>query len=330
MLGAGAGPEPLEESGLIDVKGQAASYVIDDGHEPRRARSCRAVRLPGSAAESGRLVGLDRIVASFATVQWKPLQLMVAEVTVIGLGLLLVTPARTVPLPSSKRFCPAEATSLTGCRRGLRVITRSCVAAGADQSEEQHEADRTARPAYSPHLDPRIPSAERRRTGQPFLECGAPASESRNAGHGLPDWVGDAGIRPAEDASAANWLMPSQSAWWDLVRYGPPGLDTYVRVAFQDSLDAVQVTLATLGEHTTTPDRGSRTGCALPGVVRSVAYGAPTPCTSIPPEDRYSENRVESPREGRSATHSLPSRNAVDNVAHEWMKTLSNYRARPA
>jgi hypothetical protein len=43
-------------------------------------------------------------------------------------------------------------------------------------------------------------------------------------------------IRPAGDAGAAQWLLRSDVDWWDLVRYGPPGFDVYVRIAFpQDS-----------------------------------------------------------------------------------------------
>jgi hypothetical protein len=43
-------------------------------------------------------------------------------------------------------------------------------------------------------------------------------------------------IRPAADADAAQWLLRSDVDWRDLVRYGPPGFDVYVRIAFpQDS-----------------------------------------------------------------------------------------------
>jgi len=76
-------------------------------------------------------------------------------------------------------------------------------------------------------------------------------------------------IRPAADADAAQWLLRSDVDWWDLVRYGPPGFDVYVRIAFpQDSeadagsppgeapADAVRVALATLGSYTTTPANG--------------------------------------------------------------------------
>ena len=76
-------------------------------------------------------------------------------------------------------------------------------------------------------------------------------------------------IRPAADTSAAQWLLRCNVDWWDLVRYGPPGFDVYVRVAFlQDSeadasnppgeppVDVVRAALATLGSYTTTPTTG--------------------------------------------------------------------------
>jgi len=73
------------------------------------------------------------------------------------------------------------------------------------------------------------------------------------------------GIRPAAGADAARWLLRSDVDWWDLVRYGPPGFDVYVRIALsQDSgaeagdatVDAVRAALATLGSYTTTPSQG--------------------------------------------------------------------------
>ena len=73
-------------------------------------------------------------------------------------------------------------------------------------------------------------------------------------------------IRPAADAAAAQWLLRSDVDWRDLVRYGPPGFDVYVRIAFpQDSeadavnpsgeapVDAVRAALAALGSYTATP-----------------------------------------------------------------------------
>lgn len=76
-------------------------------------------------------------------------------------------------------------------------------------------------------------------------------------------------IRPAADADAARWLLRADVDWWDLVRYGPPGLDVYVRIAFRqhseveaDNLsgeapaDAVRAALATLAAYTTTSSMG--------------------------------------------------------------------------
>ena len=80
---------------------------------------------------------------------------------------------------------------------------------------------------------------------------------------------GVAEIVPAADADAARWLLLPDVDWWDLVRYGPPGFDVYVRVAFrhdsetdvvyssgESAVDAVRAALATLASCTTTPDRG--------------------------------------------------------------------------
>ena len=76
-------------------------------------------------------------------------------------------------------------------------------------------------------------------------------------------------IRPATDAGAAQWLLRPDVDWWDLVRYGPPGFDAYVRIALpHDSepdagppsgkalVDAIRAALATLGSYTTTPSQG--------------------------------------------------------------------------
>lgn len=69
-------------------------------------------------------------------------------------------------------------------------------------------------------------------------------------------------IRPASDAGAAQWLLRGGTEWWDLVRYGPPGFEAYVRVAFavdvdgeiEDQTSVPQVAITTLSAHTTTPD----------------------------------------------------------------------------
>ena len=60
---------------------------------------------------------------------------------------------------------------------------------------------------------------------------------------------------------AARWLLRSEIDWWDLVRYGPPGFEAYVRIAFADYAEDVggedpvlRQALATLAGYTTTPD----------------------------------------------------------------------------
>jgi hypothetical protein len=76
-------------------------------------------------------------------------------------------------------------------------------------------------------------------------------------------------IRPAAGADAAQWLLRSDADWWDLARYGPPGFDLYVRVAFapdsgpgtgsrpgEAPADAVRTALAALASHTATPCLG--------------------------------------------------------------------------
>ena len=76
-------------------------------------------------------------------------------------------------------------------------------------------------------------------------------------------------IRPAADPGAAQWLLRSDVDWRDLVRYGPPGFDEYVRIAFPQGsgadvgnppcsapADAVRAALAVLGAYTTMPSRG--------------------------------------------------------------------------
>ena len=75
-------------------------------------------------------------------------------------------------------------------------------------------------------------------------------------------------IRPAADADAAQWLLRSDVDWWDLVRYGPPGFDVYVRIALAQDVgadadnrsgealvDAVRAALAALGAYTGTPSK---------------------------------------------------------------------------
>ena len=72
-------------------------------------------------------------------------------------------------------------------------------------------------------------------------------------------------IRPAVDADAARWLLRSDVDWWDLVRYGPPGFDVYVRIALADETagadmggeePSLRAALAILAEFTSTPASG--------------------------------------------------------------------------
>ena len=69
-------------------------------------------------------------------------------------------------------------------------------------------------------------------------------------------------VQPAESSQAAKWLLRSNVDWWDLVRYGPPGFDVLLRIAFnQDPHGADQdgeelglrLALRTLAKHTATP-----------------------------------------------------------------------------
>ena len=73
------------------------------------------------------------------------------------------------------------------------------------------------------------------------------------------------GVRPAADADPARWLLRPDVGWWDLVRYGPPGFEVYVRVVFHDESAGdepdwgarnLRAALATLAVHTTTPANG--------------------------------------------------------------------------
>jgi hypothetical protein len=63
-------------------------------------------------------------------------------------------------------------------------------------------------------------------------------------------------------------LLRSDVDWWDLVRYGPPGFEVYVRIALahdvgadagdrsgEAPVDAVRAALAALGSYTVTPSR---------------------------------------------------------------------------
>jgi hypothetical protein len=72
-------------------------------------------------------------------------------------------------------------------------------------------------------------------------------------------------VRPAATADAARWLLGSDVDWWDLVRYGPPGFDAYVRIALAPvagdlvpagEAPALRAALATLAGYTATPRSG--------------------------------------------------------------------------
>ena len=70
-------------------------------------------------------------------------------------------------------------------------------------------------------------------------------------------------VRPAANADAAEWLLGSEVDWWDLVRYGPPGFDVYLRIALSAGCDGadpmaeapgVRKALAALAGCTSTPN----------------------------------------------------------------------------
>jgi hypothetical protein len=76
-------------------------------------------------------------------------------------------------------------------------------------------------------------------------------------------------IRRAANSYAARWLLRSDVDWWDLVRYGPPGFDVYVRIALpqysgadadhpsgEAPADTVRAALTILGSYTATPAQG--------------------------------------------------------------------------
>lgn len=69
-------------------------------------------------------------------------------------------------------------------------------------------------------------------------------------------------LRPAANGDPARWLLRDQPHWWDLVRYGPPGFEVYVRVAFVQGAEGVEpaaeypalrAALTTLAQYTATP-----------------------------------------------------------------------------
>jgi len=73
--------------------------------------------------------------------------------------------------------------------------------------------------------------------------------------------VGVTDVQPATDPAVAHWLLRSDVDWWDLVRYGPPDFDVYVRIAFAQipapgEDPALRLALATLAAYTATPTSG--------------------------------------------------------------------------
>jgi len=71
-------------------------------------------------------------------------------------------------------------------------------------------------------------------------------------------------VLPALDRRPGHWLFEAGVDWWDLVRYGPPGFDAYLRIALtghdahgdgdaEGQVEAFRIALATLAGHTTTP-----------------------------------------------------------------------------
>ena len=73
------------------------------------------------------------------------------------------------------------------------------------------------------------------------------------------------GVRPAATADPARWLLRPDVDWWDLVRYGPPGFDAYVRIRLAQDANgvptegeepALRMALATLSTYTATPASG--------------------------------------------------------------------------
>lgn len=91
-------------------------------------------------------------------------------------------------------------------------------------------------------------------------------------------------VLPAASAEPADWLVRDDVDWWDLVRYGPPGFDVYLRVRFEHHDGAadepgellnLRHALETLAAHTSTPDdafaaiwEGWSSGREAPGAPR--------------------------------------------------------------
>ncbi|WP_139978027.1 hypothetical protein [Nocardioides litoris] len=65
-------------------------------------------------------------------------------------------------------------------------------------------------------------------------------------------------VRPAPSVEPARHLLDAAAPWWDLVCFGPPGHEVYLRVRFDVEDEQVRTerrVLEVLAEHTTTPGR---------------------------------------------------------------------------
>ena len=72
-------------------------------------------------------------------------------------------------------------------------------------------------------------------------------------------------LHPAANSDEGKWLLRPDVDWWDLVRYGPPDFDVYLRIALfpgpraadpAGEDPAVRLALATLAPFTATPACG--------------------------------------------------------------------------
>lgn len=69
-------------------------------------------------------------------------------------------------------------------------------------------------------------------------------------------------LRHARDAEPAQWLLDNEVGWRDLVTYGPPGFEAYVRIELDHGqvgageAPALRSTLAVLANYTATPEVG--------------------------------------------------------------------------
>ncbi|KAA1422432.1 hypothetical protein FE697_014900 [Mumia zhuanghuii] len=62
-------------------------------------------------------------------------------------------------------------------------------------------------------------------------------------------------LRPLSDVGPADWITSADAPWFDLVTFGPPGFDAYLRLVRTDDDDQLLRALCgVLARHTTTPD----------------------------------------------------------------------------